>query len=54
MVEQAKAAICHHHPICVACLDDILVAQRAARLDDVGHAVLRSAVDGIAKGNVGV
>ena len=54
MMEQAHTRERHSDAVSVCRLDDIVVADRAARLDDVGSAALARALDIVAEGEKGV
>ena len=54
MMKQSHPRKRHRHPIAIASLDNILIAQRAAGLGNVFHAVKGTAVDGISERNKGI
>ena len=54
MVEQPQTVKRHHHAVFVAGHDDVVVADRAARLGDVAHAALVGALDIVAEGEESV
>jgi len=49
MMEEAHAAEDHGHAIFVGGLDDVFVAQRAARLKNIFHAALAGPVDAVSE-----
>jgi hypothetical protein len=51
MMEEAHPTERHHHAILITGFDYIPIAQRAARLHNVGDTVTGSAIDIIAEGN---
>ena len=53
-MEQAQSGKCHSHLILVACLNDIVISDRSARLCHVFYAALMGALNIVSKWEEGV